>query len=310
MNRSLASKLILLVILISTLQINVTLIQAQSSISSAELITRVTNAYGAFSPDGEKIAYMSNADGDFDIYVRYLDERTVIQLTDAPDRDGTPVWSPDGSQIAFQSFRDGHSQIYLMNADGSNQHNISNSPAHDEHPFWSSDGRRILFCSDRPHLKGEDESNIDIYEMSSEGSNVQRVTQTAEVETYASWSPDGSKIVCRKILSGGDWEVVVMNSNGSNPINLTNHEGVDGWPVWSPDGKRIAYASEIGDNTRIFIMNADGTNKIQISDDSPTDDRQPSWHSNGKSLLFSRYVWFKGNVWYEASEIYITRISN
>jgi Tol biopolymer transport system component len=170
MNRSLASKLILLVILISTLQINVTLIQAQSSISSAELITRVTNAYGAFSPDGEKIAYMSNADGDFDIYVRYLDERTVIQLTDAPDRDGTPVWSPDG--------------------------------------------------------------------------------------------------------------------------------------------KRIAYASEIGDNTRIFIMNADGTNKIQISDDSPTDDRQPSWHSNGKSLLFSRYVWFKGNVWYEASEIYITRISN
>lgn len=283
------------------------LAQAQSTISSAELITRITNAYGAFSPDGQKIAYMSNADGDFDIYVRYLNERIVQKLTDAPDRDGTPLWSPDGSQIAFQSFRDGHSQVYIMNADGSNQRNISNSLANDEHPFWSADGKRILFCSDRPKLQEEDENNIDIYEMSADGSNPRRITHTPEVETYASWSPDGSKIVCRKILADGNWEVVVMDRDGSNPINLTKHEGVDGWPVWSPDGKRIAYTAEIGDATRIFIMNADGTNKVQISGDSPTDDRQPSWHPNGDLLLFSRYVWFEGNPWYEASEIYITR---
>lgn len=150
MNRSLVRKLILLTILISAFQIRIPFIHAQSPISSAELITRVTNAYATFSPDGEKIAYMSNADGDFDIYVRYLNERIILKLTDAPDRDGTPIWSPDGSQIAFQSFRDGQSQIYIMNADGSKQRNISNSPAHDEHPFWSSDGKRILFCSDRP----------------------------------------------------------------------------------------------------------------------------------------------------------------
>lgn len=283
---------------------------AQQAVSPAELITRVTNAYPAFSPDGEKIAYMSNADGDFDIYVRYLNERTVLKLTDALGRDGTPVWSPDGSQIAFQSFRDGYSQVYIMNADGSNQRNISNSPAHDEHPFWSANGKRILFCSDRPHLEGEAESNIDIYEMSVDGSDVRRITHTPEVETYASWSPDGSKIVCRKILANGNWEVEVMNSDGSNPVNLTNHKGVDGWPVWSPDGKRIAYTSEVGDHTRIFIMNPDGTNKIQISGDSPADDRQPWWHPNGELLLFSRYIWFKGSPWYEASRIYITRIEN
>lgn len=284
------------------------LIYAQSTIPTAELISRVTNAYPAFSPDGEKFAYMSNADGDFDIYVRYFNERIVLKLTDAPDRDGTPVWSPDGSKIAFQSFRDGHSQIYIMNADGSNQRNLSNSPAHDEHPFWSSDGKRILFCSDRPHLAGEDENNIDIYEMSADGSDVNRITHTPEVETYASWSPDGSRIVCRKILADGDWEVVVMDSDGSNPVNLTNHPGVDGWPVWSPDGKRIAYASEDGDHTRIFVMNADGSNKVRVSDNLPTDDRQPWWHPDGKLLLFSRYVWFQGHPWYEASEIYVTAV--
>ncbi len=57
-------------------------------------------------------------------------------------------------------------------------------------------------------------------------------------------------------------------------------------------------------------MDADGTNKVQISNDSTTDDRQPWWHPNGELLLFWRYVWFKGHSWYEASEIYITKIED
>lgn len=282
--------------------------KAQPAFPTAELITRTTNAYPAFSPDGKKIAYMCNADGDFDIYVRRLDDRVLRKITDAPGRDGTPVWSPDGSQIAFQSFRDGHSQIYIMNADGGQQRNISKSASHDEHPFWSADGHRILFCSDRSRVEGKEDKNIDIYEMKIDGSNVRRITHTPEVETYASWSPDGSQIVCRKILANEDWEIVVMNSDGTNPVNISNHDGVDGWPVWSPDGKKIAYASEDGDHTRIYIMNADGTNKVRISDDQPMDDRQPWWHPDGSYLLFSRYQWFTGQPWYEAADVYITKI--
>ncbi len=256
------------------------------------------------------MAYMSNADGDFDIYVLHLSERVLIKLTDAADRDGTPVWSPDGSRIAFQSFREGHSQIYIMGADGRNQVNISNSESHDEHPFWSADGKRILFCSDRTRTKGKEDNNIDIFEMNADGSHVRQITKTPEVETYASWSPDGKKIVCRKILKNGDWEIVVMNSDGSNPENISNQDGIDGWPVWSPDGKSIAYASEYGDHTRIFAVNADGTNKTRISDDAPLDDRQPWWHPDGSLLLFSRYQWFQGQPWYEASEIYIASIKD
>jgi TolB protein len=282
------------------------IIKAQSVVPRAELITRITNAYPALSPDASKMAYMSNADGDFDIYILHLNERVLGKLTDTQDRDGTPVWSPDGSQIAFQTFRDGHSQIYTMAADGHNQLNISRSESNDEHPFWSADGNRILFCSDRTRTKDKEDNNIDIFEMAADGSNVRQITRTPEVETYASWSFDGTRIVCRKILKNADWEIVVMNSDGSNPKNLSNQEGIDGWPVWSPDGKSIAYASVYGDHTRIFIMNADGTNKRRISDDVPFDDRQPWWHPDGSSLLFSRYQWFEGHPWYEASEIYIT----
>lgn len=294
-----------------TILIQNSFLKAQT-IAKAELISRITNAYPSFSPDGSQIAYMSNADGDFDIYVLYpnTSEQKIAKLTDAPGQDGMPVYSPDGSKIAFRSMRDGHSQIYIMNSDGTDQHNISNNESNDEHPFWSSDGKRILFCSDQSTEKGKEEKNVDIFEMNSDGSGVRQITKTPEVETYASWSPDDKKIVCRKIMKDDNWEVVVMNSDGSNPINLTNNDGIDGWPVWSPDGKCIAYTSELGDHTRIFIMNADGHNKIQVSDNMPTDDRQPWWHPTDSLLLFSRYTWFNDQTWYETSEIYITKIEN
>lgn len=287
----------------------VILISAQNKFPKTEPLTRITRAYPAISPDGTKLAFMSNADGDFDIYVMSINERKLAKLTNTDSRDGTPVWSPDGKKIVFQSFRDGNSQVYVMNADGSNPVNLSNNGAHEEHPFWSSDGSKILFCSNRGGIAESNSGNIDIYEMNADGSNVKRITHTPEVETYASWSPDGSKIVCRRITPGNNWEVFMMNSDGTNEVNLTNSELVQGWPAWSPDGKRIAFASEIADTTiRIFVMNADGSNKIRISDDNSGGDRQPFWHPNGKALAFSRYNWFPGHFWYEQSEIVIVSI--
>jgi TolB protein len=276
---------------------------------SATLVTRVTNAYASFSPNGKYIAYMSNADGDFDIYVRALDDRLVLKLTDAPDQDGMPVWSPDGLQIAFRSMRDKRSQIYIMNADGTNQRNISQNDYNDEHPFWSTDGKRIIFCSDRTTTPGSSVRNFDIFEMNADGSQVHQITRTPEVETYASWSPDGSEIICRKIMADGNWEIVVMNADGSEVRNISNNSGIDGWPVWSPDGTTIAYSSEVGDRIRLFVARPDGTGRKQVTfDDRATDDRQPWWHPDGSHLLFSRYTWFQEEAWYEAAEIYTVEI--
>ena len=73
----------------------------------------------------------------------------------------------------------------------------------------------------------------------------------------------------------------------------------------SPDGTSIAYASEVGERMRLFMVHADGTGRRQVTfDDRSTDDRQPSWHPDGSRLLFARYVWFPHQAWYEAAEIY------
>ena len=73
---------------------------------------------GAYSPDGLKLVFSNNTDGDYEIYVMNADGTGVRQLTHNSSNDQQPSWSPDGKQIAFTSNRDGDFDIYVMNADG------------------------------------------------------------------------------------------------------------------------------------------------------------------------------------------------
>ena len=96
-----------------------------------------------------RIAFYSDRDGDYEIYLMNGDGSNVTQLTYNPAFDGVPGWSPDGSRIAFNSDRDGDYEIYLMDADGSNVTQLTDNSADDVVPRWSPDGRRIAFYSDR-----------------------------------------------------------------------------------------------------------------------------------------------------------------
>lgn len=295
---------LLLAVLSAVVGLSVSLGRSATDPAAPILVTRVTNAYPAYSPDGRRIAYMSNAAGDFDIYVVALEEGTRSRLTDAPGRDGTPAWSPDGRRIAFQSFRDGHSQIYVMETDGSSQRNLSRSPSHDEHPFWSPDGERILFVSDRDTPEGREQS-FDLYEMAADGSDVRRITATPEAETFASWSPDGSRIACRRVMADGNWEVVILDREGETLLNLSNHPAVDGWPGWSPDGAWVVFTSKRAGSEDLWMARSDGTELHRLTWDDLREERQPWWSPDGRSLVFSSYEWFRGEPFYEASEILV-----
>jgi dipeptidyl aminopeptidase/acylaminoacyl peptidase len=85
----------------------------------------------SWSPDGTKIAFASNRDGNWEIYVVNADGSGSQRLTNNPATDLRPRWSPDGTKIAFQSDRDGNQEIYSMNPDGSGQTNLTHNPADD-----------------------------------------------------------------------------------------------------------------------------------------------------------------------------------
>jgi Tol biopolymer transport system component len=104
--------------------------------------------YPDWSPDGTKIAFMSNVGfSAWVIYVMNADCSGLRQVTNGPGEDSTPRWSPDGKKIAFTSDRTGQAEVYLMNGDGSQQTRLTTSPKDTSFngPDWSPDGAKLLY---------------------------------------------------------------------------------------------------------------------------------------------------------------------
>ena len=142
----------------------------------------------SWSPDGDRMAFSSSEEGDWQVYVVDVDGGNKTGLSPQGVDDYCPAWSPDGQRIAFDSERDGHPEIYVMNADGSDPVRLTDNTYTDRYPDWSPDGSRIAFISHR-------DGQPDIYIMNADGSNITRLTDNELFELDPKWSPDGSKIV-------------------------------------------------------------------------------------------------------------------
>ena len=101
----------------------------------------------ALSPDGSKIAFQSNRDGNFDIYVMNLKDSNLLCLTNNPASEKHPKWSPDSKKIAFQSDRDGGYGIYVVDSDGKNSNKIVSNITFDGYFMWSTNSYGLSFSN-------------------------------------------------------------------------------------------------------------------------------------------------------------------
>jgi Tol biopolymer transport system component len=225
-----------------------------------------------------KIAFQSDRDGNYEIYVMNPDGTGQTRLTNNNYDDGAPAWSPDGTKIAFHTNRDGNHEIYTMNTDGSGQTRLTNNNYNDEWPSWSPDGTKIIFSRD---LGG----NWEIYVMNADGSGETRLTNNnGPWDIGAHWSPDGTRIV---FLShrDGDSDVYLMNPDGSGQTILTNNNYDEELATWSPDGTKIVFASSRDGNYEIYVMNADGSGQMRLTNNSYVDAHN-SWSPDGTKIVF------------------------
>jgi Tol biopolymer transport system component len=190
------------------------------------------DSFPAWSPDGGQIAFHSDRNGNFDIYIMNADGSDIQQVTSSNAMDGYPTWSPDGGQIAFQSQRDGNWEIYLINTDGTGATRLTQDTAEDTDPDWSPGGDKIVFQSDR-------DGDLEIYTMGVDGQAVTQLTENAIPDQFPAWSPDGQQIAFSSVIND-NFEIIVMDKDGSEWVQVTDdpvdNPYEDTYPTWSNPG--------------------------------------------------------------------------
>jgi hypothetical protein len=238
-----------------------------------------------------QIVFVSDRDGNDEIYICNADGTNTTRLTNNTYSDYEPMWSPDGSKIAFTSFSTGSPEIYVMNADGSNivQKTFFAVPWNVENPTWSPDGTRIAFdISD---------SSYNLWVVNASSGAPSMLLDHYGEQAQPSWSPDGSKII---MTSDGldafyaPHDICSINADGSNFTRLTNYnfdQLEHGSPRWSPSGNKIAMivasASSPSPVLQAGIMNPDGTGLTIISLPNVISGWSSlSWSADGTKLIY------------------------
>ena len=198
-----------------------------------------------FSPDGSAIAFASDREGDWSIYLMDTDGTNVRPALsgDAGTDEVHPTFTPDGMVLAFSSNRaDGNWDIYTATIGSDAWTRLTTDPAADRFPTLSADGQTIVFRSER-------DGNSEIYLMDADGSNPRRLTDGPAFDGYPSIIPDGSGVVFVSDRSG-ERNVYVVNLAAEG---LTALEQQPGWqmdtPRLSDDGRLLLYAGALAGGT-------------------------------------------------------------
>ena len=226
--------------------------------------------YASFSPDGQRIIFSSNMNGNYEIYEMDTDGNNIVRLTNnIGDGLYAPAISPDGRTIAFTNERDGTQSIWLMNRNGGNPRPLTDLAAEDVDAVWSPDGTQIAFASYRAGSR-------QIYIIDANGSNLRQVTNLPNMGGRNSWSPDGEWLAFYAgERSLANREAYIIRTDGTDLVQLT--DGGDNLaPCFSNDGQWLVYTSYLDGDMELYLIRPDGSDRRQITHNTYYD-WQPRW---------------------------------
>jgi Tol biopolymer transport system component len=239
-----------------------------------------------------------------DIYVINADGSGLRRLTDGMD----PAWSPDGTRVAFARWRDPRG-IYVIDEDGSNE-TLLFGWSQAKAPAWSPDGSRIAFT----RRYGGREEDVEIFPGWVLPAHPWWKLGLVRVEDRyftdllcydhsfsPTWSPDpstGSGHGGQVIAYDSDYGLHLTSPDGSfggqtygRYINALSTDVRDTSPAWSPDGSKIAFMFNQHDHQEIYVMNADGSDRVRLTKEEPFAGRppnnvSPAWSPDGQHIAF------------------------
>ena len=265
-----------------------------------------------WSPDGSKIAFMSNRDGTNQLYVMWLDTQDVTQLTHMPDSPSGLIWSPDGAKIAFSIFEPDTKKILSVKLPKKPRGAKWASPAIIiDRLSWRRDGRG-------PVPKGY--SHIYVIDAKL-GGTPKRITSGDYSHSDPQWSTDGSKIYFSAIRKPdaeyqfGDSEIYSIDLKTHEIKVLTDRKGPDRRARISPDGKWIAYSGYDDKNytshlSSLYLMDINGGQKKLLAGDLPNSPSSTTWAADGSGVYYMMAEKGVSNIYFVSRSGKISKITD
>jgi TolB protein len=207
-------------------------------------LTRITagpwdDLHPALSPDGMKVAFTSNRNGYWDIYVLDLASGNLARVTDSLEYDASPSWSPDGLWLVYESYQgDNKGGLELFIRPLKNDQDpirLTEHPAADHSPAWSPQGRKIAFVS---HRSGASDIWLADLDLAGEERYTNLTAGAYGKSSHPAWSPDGRYLAWASVEDGFH-SLYYQDLYGFEPGKKAVIAGSGDWPVWGPDGKTI-----------------------------------------------------------------------
>ncbi len=225
----------------------------------------------AWSPDGTRLAYASNKDGNWEIYIYELATDQTQRMTFNLAFEGGPAWSPDGNWLIYETYQGGSLDVYVLPITDQNAslEPITVASSADFSPAWSPNGRDIVFASWRDGAQ-------DLYVVSLDDiSQVTKLTNTLNRhEDYPAWHPDGNLIAYSARDEGIDKVFVKALSRPDDPPELI---GRGSQPSWSPDGRSIIAAVDSLESTHLTVYPYEADMGAQQIIAVPSQAAHPTW---------------------------------
>ncbi|MGM0783063.1 MAG: Tol-Pal system beta propeller repeat protein TolB [Pseudomonadota bacterium] len=221
----------------------------------------------AWSPDGQKLTYVSFESERPAIYVQELASGQRVQVSSFEGLNSAPAWSPDGRRLAMSLSKDGRPEIYVMNIADRSVERLTNSSSIDTEPDWSPDGDALLFTSDRS-------GGPQIYRYDLSSGEQERLTFTGNYNARGRFAPDGDAIFLIHRSSNG-YQVARQDLDSGRLVTLSETRW-DESPSVAPNGTMVIFATRQGDNGVLSAVSADGRASYRLPS-AQGDVREPAW---------------------------------
>jgi TolB protein len=217
------------------------------------------------SSDGSHIAFVSYAKRTPGIVVFSVDPlRDLHFYNQMASVNSSPAFTPDGKQVMYSSSAGGRCcRLFLANLDGTNFHPVTHSEFIDTEPKINpKTGAQVVFVSGRSGPQ-------QIYQMSIDGGNIERLSDGTGEASNPSWHPNGEIIAFAwtRGFAAGKFNIFTMDVASKRYNQLTHDEGRNENPSWAPDGTHLAFASTRGGRSQIYSMLANGTEAQRLTSD-------------------------------------------